>query len=89
MAKKRKCFSLKEKLAHYTAVAKGEKVTKQDSKYSSAEQKAYARGQCDARNESRRVWKWKNSTPMERQAYTDKKAAERAERRAKKGKGVK
>ncbi len=85
----RKRFSLKEKLSHYTAVAKGEKPTKTDSKYSDAEQKAYARGQRDARNESRRVWKSKNSTDLEKQAYKDKKAAERAERKANKGKGVK
>ena len=85
----RKRFSLKEKLAHYTAVAKGEKAVKKDSKYSEAEQQAYARGQRDARNESRRIWKSKNSTAMEKQAYKDKKAAERAERKAKKGKGAK
>ncbi len=80
MARKR--FSLKEKLAHYTAVAKGDTPTKADSKYSDAEQKAYARGQRDARNESRRVWKSKNSTAAEKKAYKAKKAAERAARKA-------
>ena len=85
--KDKKRFSLKEKLAHYTAVAKGEKATKADSKYSDAEQKAYARGQRDARNESRRVWKSKNSTELEKQAYKDKKAAERAERKNNKKRG--
>ncbi len=79
---KKKGFSLKEKLAHYTAVAKGEKPTKAKSKFTEAEQKAYARGQRDARNESRRVWKNKNSTELEKQAYKDKKAAERAARKA-------
>lgn len=86
---KQKGFSLNEKLSHYTAVAKGEKATKKGSSFSEAEQRAYARGQRDARNESRRVWKSKNSTAAEKKAYKDKKAAERAERRANKGKGVK
>ena len=86
---KKKGFSLKEKLAHYTAVAKGTKPTKAKSKFTEAEQKAYARGQRDARNESRRVWKSKNATKSEKQAYKDKKAAERAEYKAKNGKGAK
>lgn len=86
---KKKGFSLKEKLKHYTKVANGKKKTKSESKYSDAEQKAYARGQRDARNEQRRIWKSNNSTPEEKQAYKDKKAAERAEYKAKKGKGAK
>lgn len=86
---KKKRFSFKEKLSHYTAVANGEKATKASSNFSESEQRAYARGQRDARNESRRVWKSKNSTEAEKKAYKDKKAAERAERKANKGKGAK
>lgn len=85
--KGKKRFGLKDKLKHYTAVAKGEKAVKADSKYSEAEQRAYARGQRDARNESQRVWKSKNSTDKEKQAYKDKKAAERAERKNNKKRG--
>lgn len=86
---KKKGFTLNEKLEHYSNVASGEKAVKADSKFTEAEQRAYARGQRDARNESRRVWKSKNATAVEKQAYKDKKAAERAERKAKKGKGAK
>ncbi len=74
--------TLKEKLAHYTGVAKGEIPTKANSKFSVEEQKAYARGQRDARNESRRIWKSKHSTAAEKKAYREKKAAERAARKA-------
>lgn len=85
--KGKKRFGLKEKREHYTAVAKGEKAVKADSKYSEAEQRAYARGQRDARNEAARVWKSQNSTAEEKQAYKDKKAAERAERKNNKKRG--
>lgn len=68
----------KEKRIHYTQVANGTKAVKQGSKYSEAEQRAYARGQRDARNESARITKYKNSTELERAAYKQKKAAERA-----------
>lgn len=49
-------FNLKQKLRHYTDVAKGVKPVKATSKFSEAEQKAYARGQRDARNESKRIY---------------------------------
>ena len=67
MAKKR--WSMTEKLKHYTAVAAGEKEVKTKSKFSEAEQRSYARGQRDARNEERRLFKFKNSTEAERKAY--------------------
>lgn len=62
-------FSMKQKKEHYTAVANGSKSVKNGSKFSEAEQIAYARGQRDARNESVRVFKYKNSTPEERAEY--------------------
>lgn len=58
-----------EKLKHYTAVAAGEKEVKTGSKFSETEQRAYARGQRDARNEERRLFKFKNSTEAEREEY--------------------
>lgn len=76
--------SQKEKRIHYTQVANGTKPVKQDSKFSEAEQRAYARGQRDARNESARITKYKNSTELERAAYKEKKAAERAAYKQKK-----
>lgn len=72
----------KEKRIHYSQVAKGEKPVKSNSKFSEAEQRAYARGQRDARNESARICKYKNSSPAEREAYKQKLKAERAARRA-------
>lgn len=72
-------FSQKEKRIHYSQVADGSKAVKSGSKYSDAEQRAYARGQRDARNESRRICAYKNSTPEQRDAYRQKRAAERAE----------
>lgn len=70
-------FTNKEKLNHYTKVAKGEKDTKHDSKFSEAEQRAYARGQRDARNEARSQYKWKNSSADERLEYEVLKAERR------------
>ncbi len=77
-------FSLKEKRAHYTAVASGKKPVKATSKFTEAEQRAYARGQRDALNESARITKWKNSTPEERAAYKERKRQERAAYKAQK-----
>lgn len=74
----------REKRIHYSQVAKGEKPVKADSKFSEAEQRAYARGQRDARNESARICKYKNSTPLERAAYAERKRAERAAFKAQK-----
>lgn len=70
-------FGQKEKRKHYTAVANLSKAVKSNSKFSEAEQRAYARGQRDARNESARICKYKNSTPAEREAYKQKRKAER------------
>lgn len=55
--KKRKFFSTKERYEHYKAIAKGEGDVKQDSKFSEEEQRAYARGQVAAREESYRIYK--------------------------------
>lgn len=77
-------FSLKEKRKHYTAVANGSKPTKASSKYSDAEQRAYARGQRDALNENARIYKYKNSTPDERAAYKAQKRQEREAYKAQK-----
>ena len=70
--------SQKEKRIHYSQVASGVKAVKSNSKFSEAEQRAYARGQRDARNESARICAYKNSTPEQRQAYKAKRAAARA-----------
>ena len=75
-------FSLKEKRKHYTEVANGTKPTKANSKFNEAEQRAYARGQRDALNESARITK--NSTPEERAAYKAQKRIEREAYKAQK-----
>lgn len=67
-------FSQKDKLKHYTDVANGLTGVKSDSKYSESEQRAYARGQRDARNESRRIYASKNSTPEQKESYRLKRA---------------
>lgn len=77
-------FSLKEKRKHYTEVANGTKPTKANSKFSEAEQRAYARGQRDALNESARITKYKNSTLEERAAYKAQKRIEREAYKAQK-----
>lgn len=74
-----KRFSFKQKLAHYLAVAKGEKEVKADSKFSKEEQLGYAKGQADARNEQRRIWAYKNATDEQRTAYLEKKAKAKEE----------
>lgn len=70
-------FKQSDKLRHYSAVAKGEKSVKSNSKFSAAEQIAYARGQRDARNESNRIFAMKNATPEQRQAYKEARKASR------------
>lgn len=70
-------FSMSQKREHYASVAKGETPVKKDSKFSKKEQIAYAKGQRDARNESVRMYKYKNSTPEERAAYKQKRRADR------------
>ena len=45
-----------KKLEHYSAIASGKKAPKKESKFSKAEQIAYARGQRDARNEANRIY---------------------------------
>ncbi|MDE7107980.1 MAG: hypothetical protein K2O39_06615 [Clostridiales bacterium] len=70
-------FSLKDKRKHYTDVANGTTPTKADSKFSEAEQRAYARGQRDARNENARIFASKNATPEQKESWRLKKARER------------
>ncbi len=72
-------FSQKEKRKHYTDVANGTVPVKANSKFSPAEQQAYARGQRDARNESAAIYAVKNSTPEERESHRLKKAREKYE----------
>ena len=79
-------FTKKEKAKHYEEVARGKKPTKKGSKYSKAEQMAYARGQDDARKEAQRDWKYKNSTPAEREKYREERRKSREEYLAKKNK---
>ena len=79
-------FTQKEKRKHYTAVANGEKPVKATSKFTEAEQRAYARGQRDALNESARITAYKNSTDEERAAYKEKRRQEREAYKAQKAK---
>ena len=72
-------FSAKEKRDHYNKVAKGEKPVKENSKFSKAEQIAYARGQRDARNEGLRMYAYKNATQEDRDAYAYKQQLKREE----------
>ena len=44
-------FTPKERRAHYAGVANGTVAVKPNSKFSEEEQRAYAKGQTDARNE--------------------------------------
>ena len=71
-------YKQKQKLAHYSAVASGKKAPKNKSKYSKAEQIAYASGQRDARNEANRIYAYNNATPEQREIYKVKKAISRA-----------
>ncbi len=70
-------FTQKDKLQHYSDVANGKAEVKANSKFSKKEQQAYARGQRDARNENRRIYAIKNSTPLQRAEYSEKRAKER------------
>lgn len=68
---------MKQKREHYASVARGETPVKKGSKFSKKEQIAYAKGQLDARNESVRMYKYKNSTPEERAEYKRKRKESR------------
>ena len=70
-------FLLKDKRKHYTDVANGAAPVKQNSKFTEAEQRAYARGQRDARNENARIFASKNATPEQKESWRLKKARER------------
>lgn len=82
-------FTLKEKRKHYSDVASGKKPTKKDSKFSEEEQRAYARGQRDALNESARITAYKNASKEERAAYKERKRKEREEYKQNKAKSKK
>lgn len=70
-------FSQKDKRKHYTDVANGTVPVKANSKYSAAEQQAYARGQRDARNENARIFASKNATPEQKESWRLKRAKEK------------
>ena len=73
-------FTNKEKRKHYTEVANGTKPVKATSKYTEAEQRAYACGQRDARNDQMiGHMLGKNSTlsEAEKQSFKDKRKAAR------------
>lgn len=70
-------FSQKDKRKHYTDVANGTAPTKPDSKFTEAEQRAYARGQRDARNENARIFASKNATPEQKESWRLKRAREK------------
>lgn len=72
-------FKIKEKEEHYKKVAKAELPVKQSAKFSEEEQRAYARGQTDARMEQKRIFAYKNSTPEERKAYKEQQILKKAE----------
>lgn len=72
-------FKMKEKEEHYKKIAKLEKPVKEQSKYSEEEQRAYARGQVDARNEQKRLYALKNSSEEEKKVYREEQIIKRAE----------
>ncbi len=67
-------FTQKEKLEHYKELANGGGKIKVDSKFSESEQRAYARGQADARIEQKRIFARKNSSPEKQLEYAEKQA---------------
>lgn len=85
-------YTPKERRAHYNNIAYGNAAVKADSKFSEAEQRAYAKGQADARNEQAKSAMLGKNSPLSdaekaqlrqedsaiRQAYRDgdKKRAE-------------
>lgn len=76
-------FSLKEKLAHYKAVAQGKKPTKAVSKFTEFQQRAFAEGYVNARNEQNRIYAYKNATPEERKAFKQLMKKRRKENKGK------
>lgn len=76
-----KYFTKKEKREYYTKKAKGEIAPKKESKYSEAEQLAYARGQRDARNDimvGEMLGKNSKLSDAEKKAFKERRKAQRA-----------
>lgn len=80
-----KRMSWKEKRKHYTDVASGVVPVKSGSKFTESEQRAYARGQRDARNEAARNYAYKNATPLQREVHKKIRAERRIAFLQKKG----
>lgn len=86
----KKGFTPKEKLSHYAAVANGSKPVKESEKHSAAQQRAYARGQTDARRELNMSFMLGKHSPLtdeEKAALKARNKARREEFKKNKGKG--
>ena len=70
-------FTQKEKRQHYNDVANKKKPVKNPSKFEPQRQLDYARGQADSRNEAAAIFKYKNSTPEQREGYKQRQAIAR------------
>ena len=75
-------FTRQEQREHYRGVANGTIPTKKDSKYSEAEQRAYARGKVDEMDRQAANWVRNNGTPEQKAGLAQKNKEFRESRRA-------
>lgn len=57
-------FTPKERRAHYNQIGYGGAAVKADSRFTEEEQRAYARGQADARNEAAMAYMLGKNSPL-------------------------
>ncbi len=75
-------FTRREQREHYRGIVNGTVPTKKDSKYSKAEQVAYARGKLEEMDKQAASWVRKNGTPEQKAGLEEKNKKFRESRRA-------
>ena len=75
-------FTRQEQRKHYRGIVNGTVPTKKDSKYSDAEQKAYARGKLEEMDKQAANWVRQNGTPEQKAGLAEKNRQFRETRRA-------
>lgn len=82
-------YTRQEQREHYRGVANGTIPTKKDSKFTGAEQRAYARGKVEEMDKQAASWIRKNGTPEQKAGLEEKNRKFRESRREAKAKKAK
>lgn len=82
-------FTRQEQREHYRGIAKGTIPTKKDSKYTAAEQRAYAKGKVEEMDRQAANWVRQNGTPEQKAGLAENNRKFRESRREAKAKKAK